>query len=56
MIEKLTEFPVNNRFMVILATLLTILIGSYSVFNTPLNVLPDLSDVHIIFEDDTNLY
>ncbi|MCH7886942.1 MAG: efflux RND transporter permease subunit [Candidatus Marinimicrobia bacterium] len=48
MIEKVIEYSVNNRFIVILATLLMILIGSYSVYNTPLDAIPDLSDVQVI--------
>ena len=48
MIEKVIEYSVNNRFIVILATLIMILIGSYSVYNTPLDAIPDLSDVQVI--------
>ena len=52
MIEKVIEYSVNNRFIVILATLLMILIGSYSVYNTPLDAIPDLSDVQVIVFTD----
>lgn len=48
MIEKIIEYSVNNRFIIILGTLLIILIGSYSIYNTPLDAIPDLSDVQVI--------
>jgi len=48
MIEKIIEYSIKNRFIVILGTLLLILIGSYSVYNTPLDAIPDLSDVQVI--------
>ena len=48
MIEKIIEYSVNNRFIILLATLLIILIGAYSIYNTPLDAIPDLSDVQVI--------
>ena len=48
MIEKVIEYSINNRFIIILGTLLIILIGAYSVYNTPLDAIPDLSDVQVI--------
>jgi len=48
MIEKIIEYSIKNRFVVILGTLLLILIGIYSVVNTPLDAIPDLSDVQVI--------
>ena len=48
MIEKIIEYSVNNRFIILLATLLVILIGAYSIYNTPLDAIPDLSDVQVI--------
>jgi len=48
MIEKVIEYSIRNRFIVILGTLLVILIGIYSVYNTPLDAIPDLSDVQVI--------
>jgi copper/silver efflux system protein len=48
MIEKIIEWSVNNRFMVILATLFIIVAGVLSMINTPLDAIPDLSDVQVI--------
>ena len=48
MIEKIIEYSVNNRFIILLTTLLIILIGAYSIYNTPLDAIPDLSDVQVI--------
>ena len=48
MIEKVIEYSVNNRFIILLSTLLIILIGAYSIYNTPLDAIPDLSDVQVI--------
>ena len=48
MIEKIIEWSINNKFMVILATVFTILGGVLAMSNTPLDAIPDLSDVQVI--------
>ena len=48
MIEKIIEFSIRNRFLVILSTLFITLAGIYAVVKTPLDALPDLSDVQVI--------
>jgi Cu(I)/Ag(I) efflux system membrane protein CusA/SilA len=48
MIEKIIEWSINNKFMVILATIFVILGGTLAVINTPLDAIPDLSDVQVI--------
>ncbi len=48
MIEKIIYWSVNNRFFVLLATLLLIGGGLYSLKNTPVDAIPDLSDVQVI--------
>ena len=48
MIEKIIEYSIKNRFVVLLGTLILIVIGIYSVINTPLDAIPDLSDVQVI--------
>ncbi|MCF6248412.1 MAG: efflux RND transporter permease subunit [Desulfobacula sp.] len=48
MIEKIIEWSVNNKFMVILATLFIIVAGIMAMINTPLDAIPDLSDVQVI--------
>jgi len=48
MIEKIIEWSVKNKFMVILATLFVIAGGVTAMLNTPLDAIPDLSDVQVI--------
>ena len=48
MINKIIEWSVNNRFMVILATLFVIAAGIMAMVKTPLDAIPDLSDVQVI--------
>ena len=48
MLEKIIEWSIHNRFLVILATLGIVGAGVYSVTNTPLDAIPDLSDVQVI--------
>ena len=48
MIEKIIEWSINNRFMVILATVLIIIGGLVAMLKTPLDAIPDLSDVQVI--------
>jgi len=42
------EWSARNRFLVLLATLFVTLGGVYAVLKTPLDALPDLSDVQVI--------
>ena len=48
MIEKIIEFSIRNKFLVILGTVFIILAGIYALFKTPLDAIPDLSDVQVI--------
>ena len=48
MIARLIRWSIGNRFLVLLATLLVAAWGVYSVLRTPLDALPDLSDVQVI--------
>ncbi|MDD2721605.1 MAG: CusA/CzcA family heavy metal efflux RND transporter [Gallionella sp.] len=48
MLARIIEWSAKNRFLVLLATLFVILAGSYAVVKTPLDALPDLSDVQVI--------
>jgi Cu(I)/Ag(I) efflux system membrane protein CusA/SilA len=50
MISAIIRWSVNNRFFVLLATLILIVAGIYSVKNTPVDALPDLSDVQVIIK------
>jgi len=48
MIEKIIEYSLKNKFLVILMTLFVIAGGIYAVLRTPLDAIPDLSDVQVI--------
>jgi Cu(I)/Ag(I) efflux system membrane protein CusA/SilA len=48
MLERIIEWSVNNRFLVILGTLFLIVAGIIVLLNTPLDAIPDLSDVQVI--------
>jgi Cu(I)/Ag(I) efflux system membrane protein CusA/SilA len=48
MIGRLIELCARNRLLVLLATLILVGIGVWSVANTPLDALPDLSDTQVI--------
>ena len=48
MLAQLITWSIQNRFLVILATLAVAGAGVYSVANTPLDAIPDLSDVQVI--------
>jgi len=48
MIARLIRWSIANRFLVLLAALMLSAWGVYSVLRTPLDALPDLSDVQVI--------
>jgi copper/silver efflux system protein len=48
MLAKIIDWSARNRFLVLLATLFITLAGIYAVVKTPLDALPDLSDVQVI--------
>jgi Cu(I)/Ag(I) efflux system membrane protein CusA/SilA len=48
MITKLIDASLKNRFMVLILAAVLIAIGLWSVKNTPLDAIPDLSDVQVI--------
>ncbi|MCK5267861.1 MAG: efflux RND transporter permease subunit, partial [Spirochaetes bacterium] len=48
MIDKIIEWSVKNRFLVVLATLFIIAAGVMAMMKTPLDAIPDLSDVQVI--------
>lgn len=52
MIGKLIEWSINNKFMVIIFTVALILIGIWAMLNTPVDAIPDLSDVQVIIYTD----
>ncbi len=48
MIELIIEGSVRNRFLVIVITAIVIIVGVWAMFNTPVDAIPDLSDVQVI--------
>jgi Cu(I)/Ag(I) efflux system membrane protein CusA/SilA len=50
MIKSIINWSVTNRFFVLLATAILVGIGLYSLKNTPVDAIPDLSDVQVIIK------
>ncbi|TVZ41438.1 Cu(I)/Ag(I) efflux system membrane protein CusA/SilA [Alteromonadaceae bacterium 2753L.S.0a.02] len=50
MIAAIIHWSVHNRFFVLLATAILIGVGLYSVKHTPVDAIPDLSDVQVIIK------
>ena len=48
MLQKLIETSVNNRFLLLIFTAFIVLAGIYTMMNTPVDAIPDLSDVQVI--------
>lgn len=48
MIHRVIEYCVKNRIFVLLLTLLAIVAGAWALINTPVDAIPDLSDVQVI--------
>jgi len=48
MIARLIRWSIQNRLLVLLATLALIAWGTWSALTTPLDAIPDLSDVQVI--------
>ncbi|MBT8129655.1 MAG: efflux RND transporter permease subunit, partial [Gammaproteobacteria bacterium] len=44
------EWSINNRFMVLMMTVILVGLGIYSLKNTPLDAIPDLSDAQVIIK------
>mgnify|MGYP001819588067 CR=1 FL=1 len=50
MIAAVIRWSVANRFFVLLATAILVGAGIFSVRNTPIDAIPDLSDVQVIIK------
>ncbi|MCF2948819.1 efflux RND transporter permease subunit [Paraglaciecola aquimarina] len=50
MIESIIRWSVGNRFFVLLTTLILAFGGMFALKNTPVDALPDLSDVQVIIK------
>ena len=50
MIPNIISWSVKNRILVLLLTVVTVLYGVYSLQKTPIDAIPDLSDVQVIIK------
>lgn len=50
MIAAIIRWSIGNRLLVLIATIFLTLGGLYSISNTPVDALPDLSDVQVIIK------
>jgi copper/silver efflux system protein len=50
MIAAIIKWSINNRFFVLLGTAILVGLGLFSVKNTPIDAIPDLSDVQVIIK------
>ncbi len=48
MIERIINWSIKNRFLIVILTLFLIATGVYMMFKTPVDAIPDLSDVQVI--------
>lgn len=52
MIAGIIRWSIQNRFLILLATILLVLWGIYTLKNTVVDAIPDLSDVQVIIKTD----
>lgn len=50
MLKKIIHWSIDNRFIVIALAILISLIGFYTLLKTPVDAIPDLSDVQVIIK------
>lgn len=48
MLNRVIDWSLRNRFLVLLATVVIVIGGIYSLSKMPLDALPDLSDAQVI--------
>ena len=48
MLQRIIDFSLKNKFIVLLVTVVLVLGGVYAVRNIPLDAIPDLSDTQVI--------
>ena len=48
MFERVIDWSIENRFLVVIAAVLVTAVGVYSLMRAPLDAIPDLSDVQVI--------
>jgi Cu(I)/Ag(I) efflux system membrane protein CusA/SilA len=50
MIEAIIRWSISNRFMIVLLSVILAVSGIYVMVNTPVDAIPDLSDVQVIIK------
>ena len=50
MITAIIRWSIDNRLFVVLATVIVIIVGLFAIKNTPVDAIPDLSDVQVIIK------
>ena len=48
MLEKVIDWSIQNKYLVVMLTFFIIVGGTYTMLNTPIDAIPDLSDVQVI--------
>ena len=48
MIQKIIDFSIHDRLLILIATAIVAAVGLWTMKNTPLDAIPDLSDVQVI--------
>ncbi|OGP72280.1 MAG: cation transporter [Deltaproteobacteria bacterium RBG_13_60_28] len=52
MISRIIDIAVNNRFMVVICTVVIAMWAAYATYNLPVDAIPDLSDVQVIISTE----
>jgi copper/silver efflux system protein len=52
MLTRTIEWSIHNRFLVLLATAFLIAAGIWAIRTTPVDAVPDLSDVQVIIQTE----
>lgn len=52
MLERLIDWSARNRLLILILTLMVAALGAWATLNTPVDALPDLSDVQVIIKTE----
>lgn len=50
MVANIIKWSINNRLIILIMTAFLVVAGSYSLYHTPVDAIPDLSDVQVIIK------
>ena len=54
MLQRIIDFSLRNKFLVLLGTVMLVLGGVYAARHIPLDAIPDLSDTQVIIYTEWN--